>query len=142
MVHCYSDVALRFRRERVFARGFLSPRYKHSHHIQTKHLLSNSQIQDITDVLATDDPWSTTRHSKVNTVFPREGMSIEKLAHNPWAEFNLRRGLAILPVMESSGSSSTGPLHVPETQLPFDSLHAILTKLAKIEMLLVAGLSK
>ena len=43
---------------------------------------------------------------------------------------------------ESSDSSLTESLHVPEAQLPFDSLREILSKLAKIEILLDAVLTK
>ena len=142
MVHCYSNGALQFRRERAFARGFLSTRYKYSHYVQTKYLPSKSHTRDDIDVLAADDPWSIRLRSKVNFVSQREGLSIEKLTRNPWAEYNLRRGLTILPMTEYSESSLIGSLHVPEAQLPFDSLREILSKLDKIEMVLNAVLAK
>ena len=142
MVHCYSNGALQFRRERAFARGFLSTRYKYSHYVQTKYLPSKSHTRDDIDVLAADDPWSMRLRSKVNFVSQREDLGIEKLTRNPWAEYNLRRGLTILPMTESSDSSLTESLHVPEAQLPFDSLREILSKLDKIEMVLNAVLAK
>ena len=142
MVHCYSNGALQFRRERAFARGFLSTRYKYSHYVQTKYLPSKSHTRDDIDVLAADDPWSMRLRSKVNFVSQREDLGIEKLTRNPWAEYNLRRGLTILPMTEYSESSLIGSLHVPEAQLPFDSLREILSKLDKIEMVLNAVLAK
>ena len=142
MVHCYSNAALQFRRERAFARGFISPRYKYSHYVQTKYLPSKSHTRDDIDVLAADDPWSMRLRSKVNFVSQREDLGIEKLTRNPWAEYNLRRGLTILPMTEYSESSLIGSLHVPEAQLPFDSLREILSKLDKIEMVLNAVLAK